>query len=47
MKIISSQQAKISNIYKNTKLRLLKTNASIWFNKTRRVKGLYMLWYIV
>ena len=40
MKLISAQQAKISNIYKNTKLKLLKTNASIWFNKRCRVKGL-------
>jgi len=40
MKIISAQQAKISNIYKITKLKLLKTNAAIWFNKTCRVKGL-------
>jgi hypothetical protein len=40
MKIISAQQAKISNIYKNTKLKLLKTNAAIWFNITCRMKGL-------
>ena len=40
MKIISAQQAKISNIYKNTKLKLLKTNASIWFYKTCRMNEL-------
>jgi hypothetical protein len=40
MKIIRAQQAKISNIYKNTKLKLLKINAAIWFNKTCRMKGL-------
>jgi len=33
MKIISAQQAKICNIYKNTKLKLLKTNTSIWLKK--------------
>jgi hypothetical protein len=32
-KIIEDQEAKICNIYKNTKLNLLKTNAGIWFNK--------------
>jgi hypothetical protein len=32
MKIINAQQAKVSNSYKNTKLKLLKTNATIWFN---------------
>jgi len=29
MKFVSSQQAKPYNIYKNTKLKLLKTNAAI------------------
>jgi hypothetical protein len=33
VKIIQAQQAKICNYYKNTKLKLLKTNAAIWFNK--------------
>jgi hypothetical protein len=32
-KIIDAQQAKLRNTYKNTKLKLLKTNAAIWFNK--------------
>jgi hypothetical protein len=33
-KIIDAQQAKLHKTYKNTKLKLLKTNAAIWFNKT-------------
>jgi hypothetical protein len=33
IKIIDAQQAKLRNDYKNTKLKLLKTNAEIWFNK--------------
>jgi len=32
LKLIDSQQAKVCNIYKNTELKLLKTNAAIWFN---------------
>ena len=40
MKIINTQQAKISNIYKNTKLKLLKTNTAIWFNKMCKAKDL-------
>ena len=32
IKIIGAQQAKIY-IYKNLQLKLLKTNAAIWFNK--------------
>ena len=35
IKIIEAQQAKICNNYKNTRLKLLKTNAAIWFNKLR------------
>jgi len=35
IKIINAQQARL-NIYKNTKLKLLKTNAAIWFNKICR-----------
>jgi len=33
IKIISIQQVRICNIYKNTKLKLLKTNTAILFNK--------------
>jgi len=40
IKIISAQQARICNIYKNTKLKLLKTNAAIWFNKMYKMKQL-------
>jgi len=39
IKIVSAQQAKINN-YNNTKLKLLKTNAAIWFNKMWRFKQL-------
>ena len=31
MKIVNAQQAKLKTNYKNTKLKLLKTNAAIWF----------------
>jgi DNA gyrase/topoisomerase IV subunit B len=31
-KIILPQQAKILNIYKTTKYKLLKANTAIWFN---------------
>jgi hypothetical protein len=33
VKIIEAQQTKIHNNYKNTRLKFLKTNAAIWFNK--------------
>ena len=36
VKFTGTQQAKPYNIYKNTKLKLLKTNAAIWFNKIYR-----------
>jgi len=32
IKTVSAQQAKLSNNYKNTRLKLPKTNAAIWFN---------------
>jgi ribosomal protein S30 len=40
IKIINAQQARFGNIYKNTKLELLKVNAAIWFNKICREKQL-------
>ena len=40
LKIIEAQQAKIHNIYKSIMLKLLKTNAAIWFNKMCRTKQL-------
>jgi hypothetical protein len=40
VKIIDAQQAKLHNNYKNTKLKLLKTNAVVWFNKMCRIKHL-------
>ena len=33
IKVIDAQQAKLTNIYKNTKFKLLKTNAALWYNK--------------
>jgi len=40
LKFVNAQQAKPYNFYKNTKLKLLKTNASIWFNKICRDRQL-------
>jgi hypothetical protein len=40
IKITDAQQARIYNIYKNTKLKLLKSNAAIWFNKICRERHL-------
>jgi len=40
IKIIDDQQAKLRNNYKNTRLKLLKTNAGIWFNKICKIKHL-------
>jgi hypothetical protein len=40
IEIINAQQARLNNIYKNTKLKLLKTNAAIWFNKICRDRQL-------
>jgi len=40
IEITEAQQAKIYNIYKNIKLKLLKTNVAIWFNKMCRTKQL-------
>ena len=39
-KIVEAQQARMYNIYKNTKLKLLKTNVAIWYNKIRTAKQL-------
>ena len=40
IKIVSAQQTELSNNYKNTRLKLLKMNAAIWFNKMCKVKQL-------
>ena len=40
MKFVNAQQAKPYNIYKNTKLKLLKSNAAILFNKICRDRQL-------
>ena len=37
---VNAQQTKLNNSYKNTKLKLLKTNAAIWFNKMCKIKQL-------
>ena len=34
IKVINAKQEKMSNFYKNTKYKLLKTNAAIWYNIT-------------
>jgi len=40
IKIGNAQLARINKNYKNTKLKLLKANAAIWFNKMCRAKRL-------
>jgi len=40
LKFVNAQQVKPYNIYENTKLKLLKTNAAIWFNKICRDRQL-------
>jgi hypothetical protein len=40
VKIIEAQQARLCNSYKNTKLKLLKRNAAMWFNKMYKIKHL-------
>ena len=40
IKFIDAQQAKLAYQYKNTKRKLYKTNAAIWYNKTCRQKRL-------
>ena len=37
VKTVNAQHAELIN-YKNTKLKLLKANAAIWFNKMCKVK---------
>jgi len=36
IKTVNAQQAKLNN-YKNTELKLLRTNAAIWFNKMYKI----------
>ena len=38
MKLSNAQQAEIINNYQNTRLKLLKTNAAIWFNTMCKIK---------
>ena len=38
--MINAKTAQMNNKYKNTKLKLLKTNAAIWFNRICRMKQL-------
>jgi hypothetical protein len=44
IKISGAEQAKVINIYGNTRLKLLKTNAVIWYNKTCRSEHLQPRW---
>jgi len=36
---VNAQQAKLNNNYKNTKLKILKTNAAIWFKKMCKIRS--------
>jgi hypothetical protein len=36
IKLMNAQQAKLVNIYKNTKVKLHKTEATLWYNKIGR-----------
>jgi len=40
MEIVNAQQAKLNNNHKNTKLKLLKMSAGIWFNEMCKIKQL-------
>ena len=40
LRLIDVWQAKVCNNYKNTKLKLLKTTAAVWFNKVCKIKQL-------
>jgi len=40
LKFIDTKQAKEIYHYKNTKMKLYRTNAAIWYNKTCRLKQL-------
>jgi hypothetical protein len=37
IKLINAQQPRLTNIYKNIKLKLLKANAAVWFNKNNGI----------
>jgi len=45
IKFINAKQATETHAYKNTKRKLYKTNAAIWFNKTCRDKQLTPNYY--
>ena len=38
VQLVSVQQAKLNNNYKNNKLKLLKRNAAMWFDKMCKIK---------
>jgi len=38
IKIMDAKQARLLNNFKNTRCRLLRTNAAIWFNKMCRIR---------
>jgi len=42
IKTVSAQQAKLDNNYKNTKLKLLQTNAAVRFNNMCKKKYVYL-----
>ena len=43
IKFIDAQQAKLAYQYKNTKRKLYKTNAAIWYNKIKWPYTAYVL----
>ena len=47
IKMTETQQAKIYNSYKTTKLKLLKRNAAIWFNKICKSKHLTPKYFFI
>jgi len=38
IEIVNAQQAELNNNYKNTRLKVLKTNAATWFNNMCKIK---------
>ena len=46
MKTVDAKEAKICYAHKNTRLKLLKTNAAKWFNKMCKIRSVYKHFYI-
>ena len=38
VKIVNAKQAKLHNNFKNAKCKLLRTNAAIWFNRSKQAE---------